>query len=229
MWIDKLKFMLRMNQKLFPILIIIFTALFGQSKLHIQLGSGYYQPNLAALNEAFGDSNFFSTNVLLNFTASYQVYYNTRLGLGNWNSFHRLKDSFNRRFTYRAFILETFYYHREAIEFNFLLAPMWNSCDISMGIENTNTDWSDLLSSFGNTGSFTFKSKAIMNSSWFGFTSSIGIRYYLKSSLGLDFRIGFTKNFYNKEKWEYEGETISGPAIKLDALPLLRVGVVFVR
>ena len=221
--------MLRMNQKLFPILMIFFATLNGQSKLHIQLGSGYYEPNLAVLNEAFGDSSFFSTNILLNFTATYQVYYNARVGLGSWNSFHRLKDSFNRRFTYRAFILETFYYPREAIEFNFLLAPMWNSCDISIGIENTNTNWSDLLSTFGNTGTFTFKSTAIMTSSWFGFTSSIGIRYYIKSSLGLDLRIGFTKNFYNKEKWKYEGETIIGPGIKLDALPLLRLGVVFVR
>jgi len=229
MWIDKLKFMLRMNQKLFPILIIIFTALNGQSRLNIQLGTGFYEPNLAVLNEAFGDSSFFSTNILLNFTATYQVYYNSRVGIGSWNSFHRLKDSFNRHFSYRAFILETFYYPREAIEFNFLLAPMWNSCNISMGIENTNTNWTDLLSTFGNTGNFTFKSTAIMNSSWFGFTSSIGIRYYIKSSLGIDFRIGFTKNFYNKEKWKYEGETIIGPGIKLDALPLFRLGVVFVR
>ena len=68
-----------------------------------------------------------------------------------------------------------------------------------------------------------------MTSSWFGFTSSIGIRYYIKSSLGLALRIGFTKNFYNKEKLKYEGETIIGPGIKLDALPLLRLGVVFVR
>ena len=98
-----------------------------------------------------------------------------------------------------------------------------------MDIENTNTEWSDLLSSFGNSGSYPIKSQAIMNSSWFGFTSSVGIRYYLKSSLGLDLRIGFTSNFYDKAKWKYEGETITGPAIKLDALPLFRFGVVFAR
>ena len=229
MWIDKLKFIPRMNQKLFPLLLVFVAAVSGQPKLHVQLGSGYYQPTLTPLNTAFGDSSFFSTNILMNFTATYQVYYNTRIGFGNWNSFHIMKDSFNRRLTYRTLIVETYYFQWKNIEFNFLLAPMWNTCDISMDIENTNTEWSDLLSSFGNTGSYTFKSKAIMNSSWFGFTSSVGIRYYLKSSLGLDLRVGFTNNFYDKAKWKYEGESITGPAIKLDALPLLRIGIVFAR
>jgi len=68
-----------------------------------------------------------------------------------------------------------------------------------------------------------------MSTSWFGFTSSIGIRYYLKSSLGLDLRIGFTNNFYDKTKWKYGGETITGPALKLDAMPLFRFGVVFAK
>ena len=229
MWIDKLKFIPRMNQKLFPLLLVFFAAVSGQPKLHVQLGGGYYQPTLTALNTAFGDSSFFSNNVLLNFTATYQVYYNTRVGFGNWNSFHSIEDSFNRRFVYRALIIETYYFQRKNIEFNFLLAPMWNSCKISMDIENENANWSNLLSSFGNTGTYTFKSTAIFNSSWFGFTSSVGIRYYLKSSLGLDLRIGFTSNFYDKAKWKYEGETITGPAIKLDALPLLRIGIVFAR
>ena len=229
MWIDKLKFIPRMNQKLFPLLLVFFAAVSGQPKLHVQLGGGYYQPTLTALNTAFGDSSFFSNNVLLNFTATYQVYYNTRVGFGNWNSFHSIEDSFNRRFVYRALIIETYYFQWKNIEFNFLLAPMWNSCKISMDIENENADWSNLLSSFGNTGTYTFKSTAIFNSSWFGFTSSVGIRYYLKSSLGLDLRIGFTSNFYDKAKWKYEGETITGPAIKLDALPLLRFGFVFAR
>ena len=157
------------------------------------------------------------------------MYYNTRVGFGNWNSFHSIEDSFNRRFVYRALIIETYYFQWKNIEFNFLLAPMWNSCKISMDIENENANWSNLLSSFGNTGTYTFKSTAIFNSSWFGFTSSVGIRYYLKSSLGLDLRIGFTSNFYDKAKWKYEGETITGPAIKLDALPLLRIGIVFAR
>ena len=229
MWIDKLKFIPRMNQKLFPLLLVFFAAVSGQPKLHVQLGGGYYQPTLTALNTAFGDSSFFSNNVLLNFTATYQVYYNTRVGFGNWNSFHSIEDSFNRRFVYRALIIETYYFQWKNIEFNFLLAPMWNSCKISMDIENENANWSNLLSSFGNTGTYTFKSTAIFNSSWFGFTSSVGIRYYLKSSLGLDLRIGFTSNFYDKAKWKYEGETITGPAIKLDALPLLRIGIVFAR
>ena len=229
MWIDKLKFIPRMNQKLFALILVLTVAVSGQPKLHVQLGGGYYQPTLTALNTAFGDSSFFSNNVLLNFTATYQVYYNTRVGFGNWNSFHSIEDSFNRRFVYRALIIETYYFQWKNIEFNFLLAPMWNSCKISMDIENENANWSNLLSSFGNTGTYTFKSTAIFNSSWFGFTSSVGIRYYLKSSLGLDLRIGFTSNFYDKAKWKYEGETITGPAIKLDALPLLRIGIVFAR
>ena len=204
MWIDKLKFIPRMNQKLFPLLLVFFAAVSGQPKLHVQLGGGYYQPTLTALNTAFGDSSFFSNNVLLNFTATYQVYYNTRVGFGNWNSFHSIEDSFNRRFVYRALIIETYYFQWKNIEFNFLLAPMWNSCKISMDIENENENWSNLLSSFGNTGTYTFKSTAIFNSSWFGFTSSVGIRYYLKSSLGLDLRIGFTSNFNDKAKWKYE-------------------------
>ena len=85
MWIDKLKFIPRMNQKLFPLLLVFFAAVSGQPKFHVQLGGGYYQPTLTALNTAFGDSSFFSNNVLLNFTATYQVYYNTRVGFGNWN------------------------------------------------------------------------------------------------------------------------------------------------
>ena len=218
-----------MNQKLFPLILVFVAAGSGQPKLHVQLGGGYYQPTLTALNTVLGDSSFFSNNVLLNFTATYQVYYNTRVGFGNWNSFHNVKDSFKRRIAYKALIVETFYYQWKDIEFNFLLAPMWNSCIISMGIDNENADWSNLLSSFGNTGTYTFKSTAIMNTSWFGFTSSIGIRYYSKSWLGLDLRIGFTTNFYDKTKWKYEGETITGPAIKLNAMPLFRFGVVFAK
>ena len=218
-----------MNQKLFPLILVFVAAGSGQPKLHVQLGGGYYQPTLTALNTVLGDSSFFSNNVLLNFTATYQVYYNTRVGFGNWNSFHNVKDSFKRRIAYKALIVETFYYQWKDIEFNFLLAPMWNSCIISMGIDNENADWSNLLSSFGNTGTYTFKSTAIMNTSWFGFTSSIGFRYYSKSWLGLDLRIGFTTNFYDKTKWKYEGETITGPAIKLNAMPLFRFGVVFAK
>ena len=229
MWIDKLKFMPRMNQKLFPLILVFVAAVSGQPKLHVQLGGGYYQPTLTALNTALGDSSFFSNNVLWNFTATYQVYYNTRIGFGNWNSFHSIEDSFNRRFIYRALIVETFFFQRNSIEFNFLLAPMWNSCKISMDIENENEDWSNLLSSFGDSASYSFKSNTAMSTSWFGFTSSIGIRYYLKSSLGLDLRIGFTSNFYDKTKWEYGGETITGPALKLDAMPLFRFGVVFAK
>ena len=48
-------------------------------------------------------------------------------------------------------------------------------------------------------------------------------------SLGLDLRIGFTNNFYDKTKWKYGGETITGPALKLDAMPLFRFGVVFAK
>ena len=38
----------------------------------------------------------FSNNILLDFTASYRVYYNSRIGISNWYSFHNQKDSFNR-------------------------------------------------------------------------------------------------------------------------------------
>ena len=68
-----------------------------------------------------------------------------------------------------------------------------------------------------------------MNKSWFGFLSSVGIRYYLQSSLGLDFRLGFIRNFYTKEKWKYEGEDINGPNIKIESLALIRLGIVFIR
>ena len=165
----------------------------------------------------------------MDFSASYRIYYNSRIGISNWYSFHNQKDSFNRRFTYRSVFIETYFHKSEPLEFNFVIGPMWNSCDISMGIENENTNWTDLLSTFGNSGSFTFKSKAIMNKSWFGFLSSVGIRYYLQSSLGLDFRLGFIRNFYTKEKWKYEGEDINGPNIKIESLALIRLGIVFIR
>ena len=229
MWIYELKFMAIMNQKLFPIILIFFSVMYGQPKWHIQLGTGFYQPKLGELNTALGDSSFFSNNILLDFSASYRIYYNSRIGISNWYSFHNQKDSFNRRFTYRSVFIETYFHKSEPLEFNFVIGPMWNSCHISMGIENENTNWTDLLSTFGNSGSFTFKSKAIMNKSWFGFLSSVGIRYYLQSSLGLDFRLGFIRNFYTKEKWKYEGEDINGPNIKIESLALIRLGIVFIR
>ena len=55
------------------------------------------------------------------------------------------------------------------------------------------------------------------------------MRYYLQSSLGLDFRLGFIRNFYTKEKWKYEGEDINGPNIKIESLALIRLGIVFIR
>ena len=58
--------MLIMNQKLFPIILILFSILFAQPKWHLQLGTGFYQPKLSQLNAALGDSSFFSDNILLN-------------------------------------------------------------------------------------------------------------------------------------------------------------------
>ena len=63
MWIYKLKFMAIMNQKLFAIILIFFSVIYGQPKWHFQVGTGFYQPKLGALNAALGDSSFFSNNI----------------------------------------------------------------------------------------------------------------------------------------------------------------------
>ncbi|RMF11153.1 MAG: hypothetical protein D6762_00065, partial [Candidatus Neomarinimicrobiota bacterium] len=90
--------------------------------------------------------------------------------------------------------------------------------------KNASTDWDALLSSYGNN-SISLSSTDKMTTWWLGTASTFGVRYYLFSCLALDLKVGFMHNGYSRDKWKFQGKTVSGPALDLKRLPLFSLQV----
>ena len=105
----------------------------AQPKWTFHIGSGFYQPSLGYLdpdsNSVIPSLSAFGKNILIDWGVKYQFYPNARVGYSRSNSYHigKIGDSdYLRTISYRMLTFETFFYPREKIELNFMLAPMYN-------------------------------------------------------------------------------------------------------
>ena len=83
-----------------------------------------------------------------------------------------------------------------------------------------------LMVEFNNSG-IEVSSADEMTTTFFGITSSIGARYYIKPYLAIETKIGFIENYYLKEKWKFQDKDIKGPDIDMEDLPLFTFGLVY--
>ncbi|MCH7613008.1 MAG: hypothetical protein IIB45_06575 [Candidatus Marinimicrobia bacterium] len=216
--------------------IIITVSLFltvsimdAQPKLSGSLGIGYTSPDYKTFAEdPFPKLGTFE-RMMIHVSFAYQFYPNARIGFSQWTAFTSDKYSgqdFKRSFNYRAISLETFFHIRRRIELNFTLAPMINSGKISMTSSQSAAAWDSLMAEFDNSG-IEISSTDEMTKTFFGFTSSIGFRFYFKPYLAFEGKIGFLETFYKNDKWKFQGKAIKGPDIDIDDMPLFTFGLVY--
>ncbi len=204
----------------------------GQPKWMINLGGGYYEPVLTGFdnNAELPTTDFFSSNMLLGYGLAYEFFYNARVGFLNNYSLQSGKTisgtDFSRRLVYRALTLETYFMFFRRFEMNFTLAPMINGGTIKLNTSGAVAEWDTLLTSFGNN-SIDIPASEKMTTTWFGFTSMIGLRYYLFSWMALDLRAGFMNNWYDEKNWKFQGKKVTGPTMELNKLPLFTFRVFF--
>ncbi len=213
------------RQFLIFLFILVFHVLHAQPKWMLNVGGGFYEPTLTGLdnNTELPATNFMSANFLSGFGLSYEFFHNARVGLLNNYSFHsgntQSGTEFSRTIVFRAITLETYFMFLRRFEMNFTLAPMINGASIKLNASENINEWDTLLSSFGNN-SIGVPSSEQMTTTWVGFASMIGLRYYIFSWLAVDVRTGFMNNAYNEENWSFQGEKVTGPALSLNKLPL---------
>ncbi|MDP6611632.1 MAG: hypothetical protein QF823_04930 [Candidatus Marinimicrobia bacterium] len=211
---------------------MLWTTINAQPKLSFHLGGGFYSPSLGFLdpdsNSVIPSLSSFSKNILLDWGVKYQFYPNARIGYARSNSYHsgKMGDSdFLRTLSYRMIIIETFYYPRQRMELNFMLAPMYNKAIVKLTAKSSSAGWDSLLGSYGNSSVNLFTGEE-MTKRWFGLASTIGFRYYIKSWLAVDGRAGFIQNAYSEKKWKLEKEKVDGPKMNIKKLPVFNVHLV---
>ena len=209
--------------------LILTTFIIAQPKISGRVGIGYTTPNYKDFAEGSFPSLGAMESMMLNFTATYQVYQNTRLGFSQWTASTSDKYSgtdFSRSFNYRSIYIETFYFPWKRVEMNFTIGPLINSGSIALTTSESNEVWGELLTEFENS-NIDIATTTEMTTTFFGITSSVGIRYYIRPNLGLEAQIGFMENCYDKKKWKFQDETVTGPDIKIEDLPLYSFGLVY--
>ncbi len=219
-----------MRKIIFSFLLFLTVSIISaQPKISGVLGIGYASPNYKTFaKDPFPTRGIFES-MMINVSIAYQFYPNARIGISQWTAFNSDKYSgqdFTRTFNYRAISLETFFHIRRRIELNFTLAPMINSGKISMTSSQSIAAWDSLIAEFDNTG-IEVSSSDEMTKTFFGFTSSIGIRFYLKPYLAIEGKIGFLDNYYKNDNWKFQGKAIKGPDIDIDDMPLYSFGLVY--
>ena len=215
------------------IALLLFSPIKTQPKWSLHLGGGFYSPSLGYLdpdsNSVIPKLNFFKKNVLLDWGVKYQFFPNTRIGYARSNSYHtgNIGDSdFLRTISYRMVTFETFFYLRERMELNFMLAPMYNKAIVKLTASNSSADWESLLGSYGNE-SANFSMEGEMSKRWFGLASTVGFRYYLFSWLALDGKAGFIYNSYNEKNWKFKKVKVDGPNMNIKQLPVVNFHLTF--
>ncbi len=191
---------------------------------------GWYQPELTGLDTSLessaSGSEVLRKNLLAGYRFSLPLFPSARIGYSQGGSyFSGSSDTteFSRKLVYRMFILETYFRPMRRLELNFTLAPMWNRAVIRLDTKNTKSVWDAQIGNYR----IDVQAPEKMTNSFFGFSSLIGVRYYLLSWLAIDIRTGFMSSRYDPAKWKLNGEKISGPALKLDDEPLFTIQVIF--
>ena len=124
------------NRYLF-ILYFLLGILYSQPKFSIGIDVGYYQPDIpvSGANQLPASSGF-SKDILPGFSLSYNFFPGARIGFAHSFSYQSDKTKsgtqFSRILSYRMFLIETYYFSRKRLEWNFSLGPMWNKGSISL-------------------------------------------------------------------------------------------------
>ena len=215
----------------------------AQPKLSIDLGIGFYEPTLEGFDGnqtvQFPTKGILNRNLLLNWGIYYEFFSNARVGYNSFTSYEIGKSItllnseaiFRRSIKYRLFPIETFFRWKPNIELNFTLSPIWGRGRIELDTtpgEKT-ADWNFFISSFGGNEEQVKDMGATdaMKSDWYGYTGMLGFRYYLFSRLALDIKGGFLNNSYKDEKWRVQRQSVKGPKMKIDDLPIFSFKVVY--
>ncbi len=230
------------------VFIVLFLAIStdnadAQPKISIDLGIGYYEPTLAGFDDnetvQFPTKNILNRNILANVGIYYQFFYNARIGYSSFNSYDIGKSIllvnsdavFRRSIKYRMFPIETFFRWKPKIELNFTLTPIWGRARITMDTTpgDKTEDWNFFISSFGGDANpiSDLGSTDLMVTDWFGYGSMLGVRYYLTSRIAFDVKAGFMNHFYNNKKWRIQRQSVTGPEMEIDNLPLLSWKLVY--
>ena len=215
----------------------------AQPKLSIDLGIGFYEPTLSGFDEnetvQFPTKGILNRNLLRNWGIYYEFFSNARIGYNSFTSYEIGKDIlllnseaiFRRSINYRLFPIETFFRWKPKIELNFTLAPIWGRGRIELDTTpgDKTEDWNFFLNSFGGSEDPVKDMGATdaMKSDWYGYTGMLGFRYYISSRLALDLKGGFINNSYKDDKWRVQRQSVTGPKMKIDDLPIFSFKVVY--
>ena len=179
---------------------------------------------------------------MLNWGVYYEFFNNARIGVSSFLSADGKNDvilqlsndvaeaNFRRTIRYRFFPVETFFRWKPRIELNFTLSPIWGNSQITLETESEDQleFWEYFVSSFGQSASLgNLKASETMTSNWFGYSSVIGIRYYLTSRIALDLKSGFMNHYYNKNNWKLNSRSVTGPEMKITDLPIFSLKLVY--
>ena len=230
------------------VLIIIYSIAFGsftiaQPKLSIDFGMGFYEPSLTGFDQnegvQFPTKSLFNRNMLVNWGFYYEFFNNARVGYNSFTSFEigknvllpESKAAYSRSIKYRMFPIETYFRWKPKIEMNFTLAPIWGRGRIEIDTTpgDKEEDWDHVITSFGGDSDQLNDMGATdaMLNDWLGYSSMLGLRYYLSSRMAIDIKGGFMNNFYNEESWRVQRQKVNGPKMKIDDLPIFSMKFVY--
>ena len=210
----------------------------AQPKISLELGLGIYEPILSGFddNNQFPVAKVWNRNLLTNYGIFYQFFYNARVGYSSYTSWdvgEMTSDGgsmpiFSRSITYRMFPIETYFRIKPTIELNFSLTPIWGRSKISLNtrLNQSGDDWNIFLSVYGNE-PLEIATTDAMRQDWLGYSGQLGIRYYLRSFLGLVLKLGFMHNYYSEKNWRLQGNTITGPVYDIEKLPIYAFRIIY--
>ena len=225
------------------LLLIASNFVVAQPKLSIDIGMGLYEPELTGFDQnasvQFPTKSIFNRNMLLNFGVYYEFFNNARIGYNSFTSYEIGKNIlllnseavFRRSLRYRMFPIETFFRWKPKIELNFTLSPIWGRGRIEMDTTpgDKTEDWNFFINSFGGPTNPVSDMGAtdVMIKDWFGYSSMLGVRYYISSRMAIDFKGGFMNNYYKNKNWRIQRQAVTGPELKINDLPIFSVKFVY--
>ena len=225
------------------LLLYVGDAIKAQPKLSIDMGIGFYEPNLVGFDQnetvQFPTKSIFNRNMLFNWGIYYEFFNNARIGYNSFTSYEIGKNIllinseavFRRSLTYRIFPIETFFRWKPNIELNFTLAPIWGRARIEMDTTpgDKTDDWNYFITSFGGSANPVSDMGATdaMISDWIGYSSLLGFRYYINNRLGIDIKAGFMNNQYKASEWRIQRQKVTGPELKIDDLPIFSIKFIY--
>ena len=215
----------------------------AQPRLSVDFGMGFYEPTLIGFDQnesvQFPTKSLFNRNLLINWGVYYEFFNNARIGYNSFTSFEIGKNvllpnseaAYSRSIKYRMFPIETYFRWKPKIEMNFTLAPIWGRGRIEIDTTpgDKEEDWDHVITSFGgDSGQLNdMGATDAMLNDWLGYSSMLGLRYYLSSRMAIDIKGGFMNNFYNENSWRVQRQEVNGPKMKIDDLPIFSMKFVY--